>query len=219
MNSRIRFILFAVLIVGLFFTLVVQLAKLTIVDGEKYAALAAQLEEREVSVSGARGSILDRNGLPLAYDQKSYNVQFLRDPMKNKETHRAYYTEIIIEAIAIIEKNGAKTVDTFAIRYDNDEGVYFFDWGDISPENQVKREVNWRENMYVNSDLSPEQIYLFLRRKYQIPSEMGYEEARKVLSIWQDVQLASWVAYKPIDIAYNVNIQTVAEIETHAVEL
>ena len=88
MNSRIRFIVFTVLIVGLFFTLVVQLAKLTIVDGEEYAAMAAQLKERESSVSGARGSILDRNGLPLAYDQKSYNVQFYRDPMKNQEPNK-----------------------------------------------------------------------------------------------------------------------------------
>ena len=48
---------------------------------------------------------------------------------------------------------------------------------------------------------------------------MGYEDARKVLSIWQDVQLSSWVAYKPVDVAYNVSIQTVAEIATYSAEL
>ena len=227
MNSRIRFIVFTVLIVGLFFTLVIQLAKLTIVYGEEYAAMAAQLEEREISVSGARGSILDTNGLPLAYDQKAYNVQFLRDPMRYSESDRAYYTGIIIETIGIVERNGGTTVDTFAIRYDSEEDVYFFDWGQIADKYKARREESWRNNMYVSAKLddevtyalSPEETYLFLRRKYQLPSEMGYEEARKVLSIWQDVQLASWVAYEPIDIAYDVNIQTVAEVETHAVEL
>ena len=45
-NSRVRFIIFAVLILGMFLTLVVQLAKLTIVDGETYAAMVTELETR-----------------------------------------------------------------------------------------------------------------------------------------------------------------------------
>lgn len=224
-NSRARFIVFAVLILGLFLTLVIQLAKLTVVEGEMYEAMATELDEREITVSGARGSILDRNGLPLAYDEKSYNVQFYRDPMKSSET--AYYTAIIIDTINIIEENGGQTVDTFAIRYDEGTDEYSFYWGDIDPKFMPRREENWRENMYVSIKkteegeykLSPEDIYLYLRRKYEIPSEMGYEEARKILSIWQEVQLASWVAYKPVVIAYNVNLGTVAEIETHGVEL
>ena len=226
----------------MFMTLVVQLAKLTIVDGETYAAMATELDTREISVSGARGSILDRNGLPLAYDQKSYNVQFFRDPLKKSDNYRAYYTSIIIDAIDIIENNAGETIDTFAIRYDEEEDRYFFDWGQIAEKNKAKREANWRENMYVSTEtylvdedeetyfinedgekvayvVSPEEIYIYLRSKYKIPNEMGYEEARKILSIWQEVQLASWVAYKPVVIAYNVNIQTVAEIETHSVEL
>lgn len=224
-NSRARFIVFAVLILGLFLTLVIQLAKLTVVEGEMYEEMATKLDKREITVSGARGSILDRNGLPLAYDEKSYNVQFYRDPMKRSET--AYYTAIIINTINIIEKNGGQTVDTFAIRYNEKTDEYSFYWGEIKEEYKPRREENWRENMYVSTKkteegeykLSPEDIYLYLRRKYGIPSEMGYEEARKILSIWQEVQLASWVAYKPVVIAYNVNLGTVAEIETHGVEL
>lgn len=224
-NSRARFIVFAVLIMGLFLTLVIQLAKLTVVEGERYQAMATKLDKREITVSGARGSILDRNGLPLAYDEKSYNVQFYRDPMKRSET--AYYTAIIIDTIKIIEENGGQTVDTFAIRYDEKTDEYDFDWGDIKEEFEAKREENWRENMYVSLKkteegeykLSPEDIYLYLRSKYEIPSEMGYDEARKILSIWQEVQLSSWVAYKPVVIAYNVNLGTVAQIETHGVEL
>ena len=73
--------------------------------------------------------------------------------------------------------------------------------------------------MYVGTERSAQEIYLYLRNKYQLPSEMDYTEARKVLSVWQDVQLASWVAYEPVDVAYNVSIQTVSEIETHGVEL
>ncbi len=218
-NLRNRFIVFGIIIIGLFVVLFIQLIQLTVVMGEEYADMSETLKERTITVSGARGSIFDRNGLPLAYDQKSFNVQFYRDPTKHSETDRAYYTGIIIDTIDIVEKHGGQTIDTFAIRYNEQTGEYYFEWGIKSEENKVLREENWRENMYVGEKRTPEQIYLYLRNKYKIPSEMGYEEARKILSIWQEVQLASWVAYKPIDVAYNVSIATVAEIETHSAEL
>ena len=218
-NIRNRFIAFGVIAVSMFVLLFVQLIQLTLVKGEEYAAALSELDQRTISVSGARGSILDRNGLPLAYDEKSYDVQFYRDPTKNSETDRAYYTGIIIDTIKIVEENGGKTVDTFAIQYNEETGEYDFDWGITDAEAMQRREANWRENMYVGTKRTPEQIYLYLRSKYKIPSEMGFAEARKILSIWQDVQLASWVAYEPIDVAYTVSIQTVSEIETHSIEL
>ena len=217
-NIRNRFVVFGILTIALFAVVLVQLIKLTLVDGATYAAEETP-PQREITVSGARGSILDKNGLPLAYDVKSYNVQFYRDPTKSTAADRAYYTDIIMRTIDIVEENGGETVDSFAVRYDADTGVFSFDWGNIAESAKESREENWRENMYVGTERTPEEIYLYLRQKYQIPCELGYEEARKILSIWQDVQLASWVAYKPIDVAYNVNTQTVAEIETHSLEL
>ncbi len=218
-NIRNRFIVFGIVTLGLFVVLFVQLIHLTLVKGEELAAAAAELPKRVITVSGARGSILDRSGLPLAYDEKAYNVQFYRDPTKNTETDRTYYTSIIMKTIDAVETNGGKTVDTFAIKHDEKTGEYYFDWGDIKEEYKKEREKEWRKNMYVDEKLTVDQIYLFLRNKYKIPTEMGYEEARKILSIWQDVQLSSWVAYKPVEVAYNVDIQTVAEIETRGAEL
>ncbi len=218
-NIRNRFILFGIFALGLFAMLFVQLIHLTLVKGEELAAKQNELPRRTITISGARGSILDRSGLPLAYDQKAYNVQFYRDPTKNNETYRAYYTSIIMKTIDIVEKNGGKTVDTFAIQRNEKTGEYYFDFGITDPKNVQSREAEWRKNMYVEKIKTTEGIYLFLRNKYKIPAEVGFEDARKILSVWQDVQLASWVAYKPVDVAYNVDIQTVAEIETQGVEL
>ncbi len=226
-NIRNRFFIFGALAMALFIVIFVQLVQLMLVNGAEYAAMSGTLDKRVVSIPGARGSILDRSGLPLAYDEKSYNVQFYRDPANNTETDRAYYTSIIIDTIDIVEKYDGEMIDTFVIKYNDKTDEYYFDWGIENEENQKSREKNWRVNMYVSTKLddkgnyilTPEEIYLNLRDKYQIPSEMGYEEARKVLSVWQESQLNSWVAYEPVTIAYNVNMQTVAEIETHKAEL
>lgn len=226
-NIRNRFFIFGALVMALFIVLFVQLVQLMLVNGEEYAEMSGALKQRVVSIPGARGSILDRNGLPLAYDEKSYNVQFYRDPTKNTETDRAYYTSIIIDTINIIENYDGEIIDTFVIKYNNQTDEYYFDWGIENPEAQKSREKSWRINMYVSTKqdeeenyiVTPEEIYMNLREKYKIPPEMGYEQARKVLSVWQESQLNSWVAYEPVTIAYNVNMQTVAEIETHGAEL
>lgn len=221
-NIRNRFLIFGIVFALLFVVLFVQLIKLTLVKGAEYQEKATKLNVRTVTENGARGSIYDRNGLPLAYDVKSYNVQFYRDPLKSSSTDRANYTGIIMDAIKIIEQNNGKVIDTFAIKYDDEKGEYYFDFGITNKEAIEKREKSWRDNMYIGPDKdkwTPEQIYVYLRDKYQIPAEMGYEDARKILSIWQEVQLGTWVAYEPVTIAYNVNIQTVSEIETHAAEL
>lgn len=218
-NVRNRFIIFGLVLVTFFAIIFVQLIKLTVVQGAAYAAESGKIDNETITVSGARGSILDRNGMPLAYDQKSYNVQFYKDPSKTSSSDRAYYTDIIKKTIKIIEDNGGTTIDTFVIKYNSSTGEYYFDWGDISSDAKKSREKNWRSNMYIGATMTPEQIYISLRDKYQIPSEVGYDEARKIMSVWQEVQLASWTAYNPIVIAYNVNTETVAEIKTDSNEI
>ncbi len=177
-NVKNRFIVFGGVALLFFIVLVVQLIQLMLVKGAEYAAEAAAPKTREIAISGARGSILDRNGLPLAYDQKAFNVQFYRDPMRNKDTDRAFYTAIIIETIDIIERNGGKTVDTFAIYHDEETDEYGFEWGITNEAFVAEREKTgvptWR-----GLNRTPEEIYLFLRNKYQIPAEMCYEDAGK----------------------------------------
>ena len=63
-------LLFVVLIVGLF--------NLQYREGEEYAADSAQDLERDLRVTGNRGTIMDCNGIPLAYDQNSFSGRFLQ---------------------------------------------------------------------------------------------------------------------------------------------
>ena len=59
-----------------------------------YSSVSATKILRSVSVDGARGDITDVNGIPLAYDQTSYDVQVLRDPSKNTYTDRSHILPI-----------------------------------------------------------------------------------------------------------------------------
>lgn len=103
----------------------------------------------------------------------------------------------------------------------------------------ANREKNWRSNMLIRVvDLldeqgnpvlddegnnvkvgpTPREIYNDLRSRFYIPEEYTYEQARKILSIWQDVQLSGSTT-TPVTIASNVPMEAVAELESRYSEL
>ena len=230
-NINKRVLVFAAGVAVFLLLLVFRLGALTLAagSGEDGAARLGGISTRTITLKGERGSIVDRNGQPLAYNEVSYNIEFLRDVSRRTEVGRALDTEIIYKTIQIIESYGGTTIDTFNI-YRREPGTlddegnelpeYYFYWGGgLSAEAEAAREENWRTNMSVGNERTPEEIYNYLRRLYQIPEDMEYEEARKLLSVWQEVQLSTWRSYIPVVIAYDVSEEAVAEIETRSSEL
>ncbi|MDL2236939.1 hypothetical protein LJC56_03800 [Christensenellaceae bacterium OttesenSCG-928-K19] len=210
-----RFIIIFMLIVVIFVAAGVQLSNLTMAQGEMLTVQSEDRTVRTLTVKGSRGQILDITGIPLAYDQSTYDVEFTRDPSKNTTTDKAYYTSILIETIRLIEENEGEIIDTFNI-VRGEDGAFGFDFGVTDPEAVKSREENWRSNMSVSKTSEPDVIYRDLRNRYRIPEEYGYEEARKLLSVWQEIQLSSYRAYIPVTIAQDVPMETVAVIEARS---
>ncbi|MCK5129741.1 MAG: hypothetical protein KAQ68_07805, partial [Clostridiales bacterium] len=68
-------------------------------------------------------------------------------------------------------------------------------------------------------DILAQEVYLFLRDRYKIPGDVSYDEAFKVLSVWQEAQLSSYRSYTPVLISDDVNMDTVAAIEMRKIDL
>ncbi|MBD5558938.1 MAG: hypothetical protein HDQ87_01055 [Clostridia bacterium] len=207
-----RFIMSFVAVGVIFAVIAVQLSNLTISRGVDLTEKSEGRTIRTLTLKGHRGEIQDVNGIPLAYDQSSFNVEFTRDPSRTTSTDRAYYTDVLIRTIEIVEANGGKIIDTFNL-YRQDDGSFAFDFGVTNEKAVAAREKNWRSNMYVGENTSPDQIYRDLRYKYRIPEDYTYEQARKLLSIWQEVQLSSYRAYEAVTIASNISTEAIALLE------
>ena len=82
-RARRRFVIAVVMV--MFCALSLQLYNLQIVQGESYTELVEEKKTKTKTVVGQRGSILDANGIPLATDQKCYNVCFYRDPNRKSD--------------------------------------------------------------------------------------------------------------------------------------
>lgn len=214
-----RYIAALCALVVMFVFLGVQLFSLTVTHADEYASETRATTQRSVAVKGARGTIMDRSGVPLAYDVGSYNVAFYRDPANNASSDRANYTSILSKAIEVIERHGGTTIDTFLIKK-NEEGVFEYDLDGLTEEQKQRRIENWCANMQItDTSAEPEQLYYELRNRFRIPQDASYEQAIKLLSIWQEVQNMMYKSYIPVTIAYDVDFNTVSELETRAVEL
>ncbi|MDR1619324.1 MAG: hypothetical protein LBS18_01475, partial [Clostridiales bacterium] len=197
-KPRFRFIILGTLMLGMMGLLIWQLGNITLAEGDYYAEKAESRRTTTIYTTGARGRILDRNGIPLAYDETSFNVQFTRNPEKLSDADSAIYTETLMTAISIIEEGGGTTIDSCYIKQDEESpGSYRYDWGVTLADSQEARFRNFCLNMGLRmgneNDMSTwitaDDAYKILRKSWHIPDEMPYEEAVKIMSIRQELNM------------------------------
>ena len=202
---------FVILLSGVF--------NLQFIRGAELQQAATVKHTRTLKIEGARGKILDVNGIPLAQDEISYNLEFYRE--YNLKSEREMYTQSIIFAIELMNKYDRDIDATFAISK-NEQGEYCFEWGDVSEETKQKRESTWRSDFYFadskGKKMNPEQMYKAMRERYHIPEDMDDEMAFKVLGIWQD-SIQSYWASKSITVLKNISLELATTIESYSYEL
>ena len=188
--------------------------------GDSYTERAETRSAKTITLYGMRGTIYDTNMVPLAYDRRSFNVTFYRDPLKNSDADRLAYTQTLAEVIKLVESNGKTTVNDFWLKKDED-GVWRFDSGSGSPAVEQTRERQWRSNFYL-SKVDEKDLYRTLVQKYKILDVLGNDADEdmivKVLALWQESRMNAFKP-TPVTIAYDVGYETVSEIEVRSLDL
>lgn len=202
-----------------FVVLICSLADLQLINAAEYKAASNIKRTRTLKVEGTRGKVLDVNGIPLAQDEVSYNLEFYRE--YNLKSERQMYTDSIIFAIELINKYGRDIQPSFAITK-NENGEYVFDWGNVSSTVAATREKTWRSDFYFADTKglakNCEQMYIEMRERYCIPEDMDDTMAFKVLGIWQD-SIQSYWASKSITVLKNISLDLATAIESYSYEL
>ena len=217
-----RFIILSVVLCMMLGLLLSRLYALTVMQGDIYSEAATNEATNTIVTKGKRGTIYDRNGLVLAYDETCYNVEFLRDGDNRSNYDSTVYTEALIEAIRIITEGGGTTIDTSYIRMD-DKGELYYDWGSESERTIKSRYKNFcnvcgfnipeKDKDDMSKWISAENAYLRLRKSWGIPEELPFDEAVKIISTRQEVLLNDYRSYQPITIAYDVSMEVIAQLE------
>ncbi|MFV0502908.1 MAG: penicillin-binding transpeptidase domain-containing protein [Lachnospirales bacterium] len=203
-NPSSRIIALFIVILVLFFCLVLKLFKLQIVEGSYYANNFNERTIKTIEVVAPRGSIFDKNGIPLATNVSSYSIKL--DPSINVDN----INSIILKTINLLERNNDEYIDNFPIEIIN---------GDMVFTNSDAQEKRWKKDMdFVDkygkaSDISANEVFTKLRETFDIPKNLSNEVARKILNIRTEKYKQRYSSYLPITIAYNVSQESVIEIE------
>ncbi|MBQ6348105.1 MAG: hypothetical protein IJI71_11190 [Clostridia bacterium] len=215
-----RMLLLSGILVLVFAAFIVRINFMVRTDGEAYTERAQTRSAKTITLYGMRGTIYDTNMVPLAYDRRSYNVTFYRDPLRNSEADRLAYTKTLAEVIKLIESNGKTTVNDFWLKKDED-GKWHFDSGSGSAAVETTRQSQWRSNFYVNK-VEEEDLYRTLVEKYRVLEALGNDADEemivKVLALWQESRMNAFKP-TPVTIAYDVGYETVSEVEVRSLDL
>ena len=123
-----RMLMLSGILVLVFAAFIVRINFMIRSRGDAYAERAETRSAKTITLYGQRGTIYDTNMVPLAYDRRSFNVTFYRDPLKNSDADRLAYTQTLVDVIKLVESNGKTTVNDFWLKKGED-GVWRFDSG------------------------------------------------------------------------------------------
>ena len=211
-----RMVYFCLGLLAVFAAIFLRMDYMVRAKGDTYSETAASKSTKTIKLYGMRGTIYDANMTPLAYNRRSYNVTFYRNPSLTSDADRANYTQILISVIQLIESNGKSTVNDFWMKKD-ENGHWYFDSGAISEAAEATRKSQWSGNFSLKS--TPEEEWFDeLCRKYVIPDDLDEEMKVKVLALWQESRMNAYNS-TPCTIAYDVGFETVSEIEVRSTEL
>lgn len=196
-------------LIGLFlgllaFALVLRLVQLQIVQGEYYNDLSENKRIRSIEIESPRGAFLDRFGREIAGNRPGYVIEIVKTEIVDEKINY-----VIQATVDILEKNGEKVKTDFPVNIETME--YKF--------SSKTQEQEWKKKYGVPADYSAVEAYRLLREKNGIPDEASDTTAVMVLGVLQSIKEQGYRSYQPIEIARDVSMETVAQIEERHMDL
>ncbi|MBQ8201710.1 MAG: hypothetical protein IJZ74_08090 [Clostridia bacterium] len=237
-----RFVAFVFILLLMFGYLTSGLIRLQLQQSEEYAEKAEDVRTKTIVLRGKRGNITDADSVILAKDELVYNVTFYKDASESSKTDYLEYTNSIVEALEIIERNGGKLAFDYVIRRSEETGEWEFNFGTgVSESVLATRESQWRSNNYVSSKTRyPDAAACLakLKQNYRIVQSeeererykeeegekyvdcvlLDEETMLKVMAVYSEMQMNVFNS-QPIPIAEDVTYETVIEVETRSMML
>jgi len=193
-----------ILFILLFILLAFRLFQLTGPESRMWAQAEADNTIKTISTSAPRGDIYDRNGVLLASSNTVFAVEFSRGGMTGKQVN-----ESLRKAFAALDKNEEEYIDDFPIQI-SFTGNYYYEY---DGETELKHFLD----MYrLPEDINARAAFAAIRAYYglddmdPVPSD---REARKILTVRYRLALQGYMRYLPVEIASDVSLATVSEIE------
>ncbi len=176
--------------------------------------------QRQVRVPAARGSIVDRNGVPLAFSASQMNLAFAYTGLKDDELNA-----VLLDIARLLERYQVDYGHAIERYLDLDQMRFTVPVEDVvywqrnrnylALEQPIDGQVDdWTDRRYAKRD--PEQFYRFLSyTKFHISPDYSDEDVRRILRLRFTLYLDNWAFTQgePIEIAQDVPDEVVKQCE------
>ena len=208
--NKYRRITAALLFIAVFAVFAGRMANLQLVQGSTYRAESNAVSQRTVSVSAARGGIVDRYGTPLVENHQGYALVFdgAYFPPASEQEER---DKIIISLIRKLEASGEGWNNTLPLEIDADGKPAFMADRD-SDIKKIKRE----DLLNLNDYATAQNCFDALVSRYKL-EEYTPEEALKIGSVCLAMKEIGFGISTPYTFADDVSERTVAAIKENSV--
>ena len=225
-HSRIAIIITMVSVFSI--VLLGRVFYLQIIKGTEYLENHTLSILKTKTVSATRGSIYDRNGNLLAYDQLAYSVTF---EDTGDYTTNDKMNEKLMELVAIIEENGDEIDDQdFQIEIDDDGNLTF----NVSGTTLDRFRADVYGLSYISdmttaqAESTADEVFLYLCEEYDVYTTLNEEDAEsdatvysledamKLITMRYAIAENAYQKYIETTIASDVSEETVAAIEESA---
>ena len=177
---------------------IATLFNLQIVNGENYREQSEKRMLRTKNITAPRGEIYDRNGVILATNKLSYDVELYKVRVSTKEQNDG-----ILRLVEILNENSDKVYSTFPVN-DDLNGFNF--------ENE-EDEQKWKKEMKLDSNLTFDQVIDKYIEKYEL---QDYSDNRlnqiKMIEIKYEANLNGYSLFNSATTAKDISQKSVAKI-------
>ena len=200
----------------LFSVIITHIFKLQIIKGSEYSEGLKVSIEKTMSVPGARGRILDRNGKVLAYDELVYAVN-LSDSgsYSSKKEKNQTVNSSILKTLKLIKENGDSYNCDFGLDY-NDNSGWFYTVSESARPGFIRDcfgVATIDELTDEQKSVSAKELADYLIENYQIESEgVSKEDLIELLYLRVNMTANSYSRYMSFTIANEVSNETMSAI-------
>lgn len=199
-----RYNVLALILVLLMTSLVFRLMQLQIVQGEYYADLSENKRIRKLEVEAPRGLFMDRYGREIAGNRPGYVVEIVKTEVVDEKLN-----DVIRSLVQILRENDEQIRTDFPIALDPVRFNF----------RNKKVETEWKDKYGIPREYDAEKAFQLLRDKNNIPPSMADDLALDVIGVLHRIKEQGYRSYQPVEIARDVSMKTVAQIEERHIEL
>ena len=202
MDRLIRPTRVAAVLIGVALILIIFFASILKLEREGASAMQAEtFTYSTYSLQGARGDILDRNGVLLASSNTVYSLGLRLSDLRATGDINGELTRLL----EICRENQVEHIDTFPMTV---SAPWAYD-AIMSSANQVRLPA-YLEFLKVDEDISASDLFYKLRERYGIDRELSDYEARQLIGIRYELDMRNVLNIDPYIFAENVSPRFIA---------